>query len=133
MTTLEYAIDMKAIRENYPDETNTARVLNNLLSVVEQSYERVRASLMKTQQRENAQNRYLGYNTNPPPIVEYPSYKDSVLASHTTSMGVTYNDVVTVDSVVTLEVSNDLAVKILNSIDIIGTFYVIPANRLTGY
>lgn len=133
MATLEYNVDLKAIKENYPDATNSERALNKVMSVIEHTYSVIRTNLMKAEAAENARLRYLGHDLNPAPVNVYPEYADAVVGSYTVTEGKTYNDVVTVDAKLTFEVSDDNAVKIFDGIKVVGTFYVIPANRLTAY
>ncbi len=133
MATLEYNVDLKAIKEMYPDATNSERVLNIVMDVLEQGYTRIRNRLMKEEEVNHATMRYRGYNENPDPVNEYPTYEDAVVGTYSVAQGSTYNDVVTMIATVSLTVTDPQAVKILNMIDLVSTFYINPTNRLTGY
>lgn len=133
MATLEYNVDLKAIKEVYPTAENSERVLNIVMDMIKEQYSRIRTNRMKEEATENASLRYLGFNLNPEPVNVYPEYDDAVVGAYAVTQGTSYNEVVTMDAKITLTVNDQNAVKVLLGIDVIGTFYITPANRLTAY
>lgn len=133
MATLSYEVDLKAVKEMYPTVESTKPIMDLVLELLREQYTNLKAVRSKAEETERATNIYRGFNTNPPPVTEYPDYDDAVVASYVTAQGTTYNEVATVDSVLTLEVSDPNAVKLLQCLDVVGTFRIPPSNRVTAY
>lgn len=133
MAILEYNVDLKAIKDIYPTVENSARVLDIVMDLIKQQYTRLRTNRMKEESTENATLRYLGFNLDPEPVNVYPEYDTAVTGGYEVTQGASYNEVVTMDAKITLTVTDPNAVKLLFGIDVVGTFYITPANRLTAY
>lgn len=133
MATLRYEVDLKAVKEMYPTVESTKPIMDLVLELLREQYTNLKAVRSKAEATERATNIYRGFNLNPPPVTDYPDYDTAVVASYVTAQGTTYNEVATVDSVLTLEVSDPNAVKLLQCLDVVGTFRIPPSNRVTAY
>lgn len=130
---VKYGVDLKAIREVYPDEENSKLVLDNLLLTVEGVYESMRSQVLLGRSNDSLNLAKHNLPTDTVETAEIGSYSDVVSASYEVTQGMTYNDVVTVDALVTFTTDDAEAVKLLNKIDIAGTYYIEPTFRVTGY
>ena len=133
MATLRYEVDLKAVKDMYPTVESTKPIMDQVIELIREQYTDLKATRTKMEETERATNIYRGFKLNPPPVTEYPDYDDAVVATYVTAQGTTYNEVTTVDSVLTLEVSDPNAVKLLQCLDVVGTFRIPPSNRVTAY
>lgn len=131
--TVNYGVDLKAIWPMYPDSENSKPVLDRVLEQVKNVYTDLRYSMLRQREHERVQNQTHNLPVDHIPTASIGEYDEVVTASYATTQGTSYNGVVTMDAVITLVTDDPEAVKLLNKIDIIGTFAIEPSFRISQY
>lgn len=138
--TFKYGINLKALlTEMYPDATNTKDVLDEVMRKCEVHFNTTRDCLKRANEYERLA---APFHKRPVPdaYVDPGDFADICTIEAPVTMGTTYNEVVTVDAVLTITTSASLseeetksAVNILKYLHVEGTFYIEPTFRVTAY